>query len=225
MPQHLSAGAAELQPRPLTRTLTALRSRRAGGRRARRWRRVLAVLLTVLAAVVALRGREAPAAGVPVVAAARDLPTGAVLTAADVTTLRLQPVPDGARGDPAQVVGHTTAGPVRRGEVLTDVRLVADDGPRPGPGRVAVPVRPADPGTVALLRTGVHVAAIAVDERGRGTVLATDAVVLALAPPAGVDAGRAGADDAPLVVLAVPAGAADRLAAAALGGSVTLRWA
>ena len=73
------------------------------------------------------------------------------------------------------------AGPARRGEVITDVRLAEPVGPDPGPGRVAVPVRPADPAIVDLLGPGMHVAVLVVSEAGEASVLAADAVVLVVA--------------------------------------------
>ena len=189
-----------------------------GGRRVRRWRRVLAAILAVLAAVVALRPGAPAEVGQPVMTLARDLPAGAVLGAGDLSPARQLRPPEGARSELGSVLGRVLAGPVRRGEVLTDVRLVPSTGPDPGPGRVAVPLRPADPGMLSLLSPGMHVAALAVDATGRGVVLAADAVVLALPPP------PAGHPEQRMVVLSVPAGGADRLAATTLSGSIALRF-
>ena len=150
-------------------------------------------------------------------AASRDLPIGATLTATDVGTVRLIAPPDGAL-TPARAVGTVLSGPVRRGEVLTDARLVPAGGPRPGAGRIAVPIRPADPGTVDLLSAGMHVAVLSVDDDGRATVLAVDAVVLSIPPPPKSEPGRR------LVVLAVPPATADRVTAISLHGSLALRF-
>ena len=151
------------------------------------------------------------------VAVSRDLPIGATVTAADVITVHVVTPPDGVL-TPPQAVGAVLSGPVRKGEVLTDARLVPPGGPRPGAGRIAVPIRPADPGTVELLSPGMHVAVLSVDESGRATVLATDAVVLSIPPPPKSDPGRR------LVVLAVPLAAADRVTAISLHGSLALRF-
>ncbi len=148
----------------------------------------------------------------------RDLPAGAKLGQTDLTTARSATVPDGALRYPAQAVGHLLSGPVRKGEVLTDVRLVSADGPVPGPGRVAVPVRPADPGTIDLLSPGMHVTVLKVAENGQATVLAADAVVLAVPPPPKSDSAKR------LVVLSVPAAAADNITAAAITGAVAMRF-
>lgn len=127
-------------------------------------RRALAVLLLLAAVALALRPEPpssavAPAPpGVPVVVAGRDLPAGAVLARADLRTTDLPTaaVPAGVARDPAGLLGRTVAGPVRRGEVLTDARVV---GPGLtaglGPGTLAaVPVRLADSQSAALVRAG-----------------------------------------------------------------------
>ena len=182
-------------------------------------RQLLAVGCFVAAGVLALADQRAPGPGVSVLALIRDLPAGATLGAADLTTLQVAHPPDGAVRSSTTTAGRLLAGPARKGEIVTDVRLVPADGPAPGPGRVAVPVRPADPGTVELLHLGIHVAVIAVDADGRAQTLAADAVVLSLPPPTdtGPNAKR-------LVVLAVPTPSADRLAAAAAVDTVVLRF-
>lgn len=180
-------------------------------------RRVLAVGLVLAAGVIAL---SPPAAtdGEPVVSLTRDLPIGARLEFGDLQIVRSLQVPDGAVLDPAQIVGRELAAQARRGEVVTDVRLIDPVGPDPGPGRVAVPVRPADPAIVDLLSPGMHVAVIAVSEDGTAAPLATDAVVLVIAA-----SGERGKTDRP-IVLAVPTEAADRIVAAALAGTIALRF-
>ncbi len=207
-----------LQPHWPDRLATAARSRRRGGRRSRIARRALAAALLVAAGVLAVSDRIAPVAGTTVLTVARDLAAGTGLTQSDVTSVTLPNVPDGALRSAAQAVGHLLSGPVRKGEVLTDVRLVTAAGPDPGPGRVAVPIRPADPGTVDLLSPGVHVAVLAVPESGRAIVLATDAVVLAIPPASKTEPTRR------LVVLAVPAPVADRITATGVIGTLALRF-
>ena len=156
--------------------------------------------------------------GQPVVVLTRDLPIGARLEPQDLEVMRAEQVPDGAVGDPALAIGQILAGQARRGEVVTDVRLADPSGPQPGPGRAAVPVRPADPAIADLLEPGMHVAVILVGEAGEATVLATDAVVLVV--PDRPDRGNA---ERP-IVLAVPAESADRIVAAALAGTIGLRF-
>src|SRR4029079_6819158 len=66
-----------------------------------------------------------PAAGVPVLVAARDVPAGAVLADADLRRVQRpgRTVPAGALVSFGQVTGATVSSAVRRGEVLTDARL------------------------------------------------------------------------------------------------------
>ena len=194
-------------------------SRRKGGRLARTLRRALAVVLLAGAGALAVLPERPPDPGIPVLVFTRDLPIGSSLAAGDVALVRDPAPPDGAVADPSSVVGRTLAGAVRRGEVVTDVRLVAAAGPSAGPGRAAVPVRPADPAIVDLLEPGMRVAVLTVGEDGAVQPLAPDAVVLRVAPaPEGGPAERP-------VVLSVPVDVADRLAAATLAGSIALRFA
>jgi Flp pilus assembly protein CpaB len=203
------------------------------------WRRALArhrrLLAAGLAAGAVAAGLDAvapaPPATSPVVVAARDLAGGRPLAAGDLTLAALPPatVPDGASASPAGMVGRSLAGPVRRGEPVTDVRLlgpslVAEHGPR----YVAAPVRVADPGAVALLRPGdrVDVLAAAVDPAlasaaGAASVVAADAEVLAV--PAPLETGDA--VEGALVVLATRHDTAAELAAAQVRArlSVVLR--
>lgn len=176
-----------------------------------------AAALLLAAGVLALAGQRTAPPGTLVVTAARDLAIGTALTSSDIGTAHLTGPPDGLVTT-AQAVGAVLSGPVRRGEVLTDARLVPRGGPRPGAGRIAVPIRPADPGTVDLLSAGMHVAVLSVDDDGRATVLAPDAVVLSIPPPPKSEPGRR------LVVLAVPPAVADRVTAVSLHGSLALRF-
>jgi pilus assembly protein CpaB len=173
----------------------------------------------------------------PVLAAARDLAPGAPLAEADLVAVSLPPevVPDGALRPGAAALGRVPAGPVRRGEPLTDVRLV---GPglldALGPGLVATPVRIADGGSVGLLRAGdsVDVLAVRTAAGGVGAVdagaatpqaapVVEGAPVLSV-PDADSDAPLA---EGALLVLATDEEGAAALAAAAVAGplSVVLR--
>ncbi|MFA7513972.1 MAG: SAF domain-containing protein, partial [Mycolicibacterium vanbaalenii] len=89
-------------------------------------RRVLAGALVVLAAVAAWRG-DPQADQSDVVVTLRDLSPGIEITAADVRveTRSASTVPEGAHSDVDAVVGATLAGPTRRGEIVTDVRLLS----------------------------------------------------------------------------------------------------
>lgn len=195
--------------------------RRRGGRWPRNLRRVAAAALVLTAALLLLTPPR-PAPGRPVVVLTRGLPVGAVLQPADLTTTPLLEPPEGALADTGPAVGRILAGAARRGEVLTDVRLVDPIGPQPGPGRVAVPIRPADATVVDLLRPGMHVAVVTVTDDGAAAALVPDAVVLLVGTSEGSSGQRRDRD--PPVVLAVPQDSADQVVAAALTGTVALRF-
>ncbi len=191
-----------------------------------RWRGVLAGLLAAAAVATALPALlPEPAPGADVLVAVRDLPAGTPLADGDVVPGRLPEgvVPDGALRPGEPLVGRLLAGPVRRGEALTDVRLLGPGllaGVDPG-GRaslVAVPVRLADAASAALLRPGDRVdvlaAATSPDAPPSAAVVAAAAPVLAVPAP-GPDL------DGALVVLATPAPAAARLAAAAVSSRLS----
>jgi Flp pilus assembly protein CpaB len=195
-------------------------------------RRVLAAGLALTAIVLLLRpdapaGRTAAPAGVAVVVVARDLAAGAILTAGDVRAIGLPAtaVPVGAARDVRAVVGRILAGPVRRGEPITDARLL-------GPGltaglgpaeSTAVPVRLDDPDTAALVRPGDRVDVLGTPVQPDGAPAATgDAVTIA----AGVRVlavlrAKDGADGA-LVVVATAPSVGRRLTGAAAGHRLTV---
>lgn len=162
-----------------------------------RHRRLLAagsVAAAVAAAVQGLAPAPPPQHGVWV--AARDLPAGHLLSGGDLRRVAMPPaaVPDGAAGRAAE--GEVLAAPLRRGEPLTDVRLL---GPgllagRPA-GTVAVTVRVADPLAAVAVRAGSRVDVLALPVSGAegwrpedgSTLVAADALVLAL--PGAADGG------------------------------------
>src|SRR3954468_20224661 len=87
-------------------------------------RRSLAAVLTAVAVVAGLRAAAAPPpVRVLVPVAARDLPAGAVLRAGALAEASFAPgsVPAGVA---AGAAGRVLAAPLRRGEPVTDVRLV-----------------------------------------------------------------------------------------------------
>lgn len=187
-------------------------------RRVLRHRRLLACLgagVAVLAALQVLRPPQP--ATVAVWAAARDLPAGTVLAAEDLARVEWRPgtVPAHVVDDP---VGETVAAPVRRGEPLTDVRLVGPELVAAWPGRVALPVRLPDTGVVALLEVGDRVDLYAADPVGPGeaALLGSRLPVIALPGDAGEAGGPGALTGAPpgrLVLLAV-----DRVTAAEVAG-------
>jgi pilus assembly protein CpaB len=144
-----------------------VRLARVGARLAGWPRRLLIGVLLVAAAVLALRpdGARAPTPAIGatehVVVAARDLAAGTELAAADlrIVSMPVAIVPSGSSPRAAGLIGRVAAGAIRRGEALTDARVV---GPGLavglGPGEsAAVPVRVADPDSAALVRVGDRV--------------------------------------------------------------------
>jgi Flp pilus assembly protein CpaB len=223
-------------------------------RRAVSWHRRLLAAGLAAAAVAMAVGAMSPTAAptVAVLAAARDLPGGLPLSAGDLHSIALPPevVPAGALRPGDDVTGRLLAGPARRGEPLTDARLL-------GPGLlagypddlVAAPVRIADGGAVSLLRAGDRVDVLAADPspyssrtdpayaEGDGTgrsggsavarVVASAVRVLTVpqAPDGGPLGGGGGYVDGALVVLAVTPAVAAELASAEVSArlSVLLR--
>lgn len=194
-------------------------------------RRITAGALVVLAGVTALRSN--PDGGLAeVIVAAHDLSPGVALAEDDVRLEKhaATTLPDGSQADINAVVGSTLAGPARRGEVITDVRLLGSRLAESAAGKDAriVPLHPADSALVDLVRPGDVVDVLAAsntgpdtgpvaDSNARPRVVATGAIVVLVsakqkAPATGNDR---------VVLVALPAGAANAVAAAALVQTIT----
>ena len=206
------------------------------GARAAGWpRRVLVVALLAAAALIGLRPDPplAPVApAVPttrIVVAAHDLPAGRVLVAADLRTVPVPTavVPSHAVRAAATLVGRVAAGPMRRGEAVTDARVM-------GPGltagltageATAVPVRLADPETAALVRPGdrIDVLGVPVEPAG-GPPPAGDGDAVAVASDVRVLAVLGARDpvDGVVVVVAATEQVARRLAGGAMRHRLTV---
>lgn len=192
-------------------------------------RRLLAAGLAAASVALAITAlRPAPAPTTDVVVAAHDLAAGDTLGVSDVRTAALPPdaVPDGTFDDGDAVAGQVLAAPLRRGEPLTDVRLVGAASLRGyGKGKVGTPVRVADPGIADLLRPGSVVDVLAVptaaglQATGPAKVVAKGVRVVSV-PTARDSATQQGT----LVVLATTPKQAARLARGTSGArlSVTL---
>jgi pilus assembly protein CpaB len=208
-----------LAPRPLSRLGALVVG--PGWRRVALLRRAAAGALALFALVLAV-APGSHTGGVPVVVAAADVAAGATLRPADLAVRRwpAELVPAGALRDPVGADGRVLVGAARTGEPITDARLAGPAAALGAPaGAAAVPVRLADAGAAALLVPGSTVDVITVGaESGEPVVLAAAADVLAVLPPDSPSAGR-------LVLVAMPAGVAARVAAASLTEqvAVTLR--
>lgn len=178
----------------------------------RRWLAALLAGVAVAAGLQASFGPPPPTAGM--LTAVRDLPGGVVLRSSDLVVTEVDPdaVPAGVSPQP---VGRRLASPVRRGEPITDARLVGDGLLEGHPGLTATPVRIPDPAVVDLLRVGDRFDLLATHPEGAGTrVVAEDAVVLAIpeVEPASSAIGISGA----LVVIGTPTAVAKNVTNAAL---------
>jgi Flp pilus assembly protein CpaB len=133
--------------------------------------------------------------------AARDLPAGHRLAAGDVSAGAWPPSarPAGVVADP---VGAILAGPVRRGEPMTDARLIGAGLLTGQPvGTVAIAVRLADPGGLVGVRVGERVDVLAGASTGGAVVGAVVGAQEDMPAPARTVAEAA-------LVLAVPGSAA-----------------
>lgn len=202
---------------------------RGGVPAALRWLAATA-LVGVAAVLLSGAGTPRPGESIAVLAAARDLAPGVPLAESDVQIVRLprQVVPRGVLRPDATVNGRAPAGPVRRGEPLTDVRLM---GPAlvtkvAGHGAVAVPVRISDAGAVRLLHPGEHLDVIATpvqgQHAGRASVVATDVSVLAVPSPDSGALGEGALGEGALVVLATAPPVAKRLAESAVSARLSI---
>ncbi|MGW0159361.1 SAF domain-containing protein [Mycobacterium sp. NPDC003323] len=214
-----------LNPSALSRLRAALRpdwTRTVAARRA------AAGLLVLLAAIAALRPDPA-GERTDVLVTSRDLSPGTPLTAADVTVeSRLATtVPDGAQTEITAVLGTNLTAPARRGEVITDVRLLGSrlTAATAGPDARIVPVHLADDALVDLIRPGDVVDVLAAGGDGTGPdaapeVIATRAVVAMVSEQA---AGPTGASRR-VVLVVLPRQAANAVAGAALTGDITVTF-
>ena len=185
-------------------------------------RRTAAGVLVLLAALAALR--PDPAAGYRDVAVAvTDLRPGTALAAGDVRLEKRSAatIPDGALST-GQLVGSILAGAARRGEVLTDARVLGSRlaGLSAGPDARVVPLHLADAAVLDVVRPGDVVdvlGATAADPQARPRMLAAGAVVVTVCGAA----KNSGPGDR-VVLVALPAAAATALAGASLVQTVTL---
>jgi Flp pilus assembly protein CpaB len=212
----------------MTRTSPARRYVRDLGRAVSWHRRKLAVLAAVGAV---LTGVTAAAPDGPptitVVRATTRLDGGTTLSDSGVAVVRLPAtaVPEDALTDVAAVVGRTLLGPVAKGSVLTELDLLTPKATRAG--QVVAPLRLADPGVAALLRSGDRVDVLAAAPEGaEATVIARRVQVLTVpAPVAESGLGPGGSEEDALLLVEVDAATATRLAQAAVSAelSVVLR--
>jgi Flp pilus assembly protein CpaB len=187
-------------------------------------RRVAAGGLVVLAGVAALRPDPADA-HTDVVTATHDLSPGVTLTADDIGVERRSAtmVPDDTLRTVDAAVGATLAGPARRGEIITDARVLGSglSGLAAGPDARVVPLHLADAAVLDLIRPGDVVdvlGAVSAEPDAEPRVVATNAIVVLVS----ARGKSVGAGDDRVVLVALPAAAANALAGATLVQTVTL---
>ncbi|WP_028477641.1 SAF domain-containing protein [Nocardia sp. CNY236] len=189
-------------------------------------RRVLAAGLTVVAAVLFIRGDPATHHTV-VLVASRDLAPGRSIEADDVRSVPrpTSTLPVGAVTDSATLIGAALAGAIRQGEIFTDLRVVgarlATAASGTSEARI-VPIRLADTAVADILRAGDRVDVIAADDvqgprPGPARVLATDAAVVLVSGP---EDGHGATDR--VVLVAMDTDHATAVAAASLRNALTV---
>lgn len=186
-------------------------------------RRAAAAGLVLLAAVAAVRS-DPRSDHVDVAVAARDLAPGTALSAADVRveTRSASTLPDGAQSDVAAVIGATPAGPMRRGEVFTDARVLGSRLAElaVGPDARIVPLPLGDAALLDVIRAGDVVDVLTTHDAeadgARPRLIASNAVVVLVSQkPKGTAHDR-------VALVALPARSANEVAAASLVQAVTL---
>ncbi|MBM7793922.1 Flp pilus assembly protein CpaB [Paenarthrobacter ilicis] len=207
---------------------------RTPGRHPVRWlarnRRLAVALLLCLAAGIAVQ-QLTPDQGVrmAVLTAARDLPSGATLTASDFTdtVLPAQLELNGAIKAVSDLEGRQLSSPLGRGQIPTEADLLGPGLLTGAPlGSSAVPLRMADPASIQLLSPGqlvtvVLTAAGSYDESRSSQVLAASVPVLWTSAQGGKPGEWLGTTEMDgLMVVAADAEQAEKLAGASTQGKL-----
>jgi len=190
-------------------------------------RRLLGGSFAALAVWLVVQAATAPPPETePVWTAAHDLPSGTVLTRADLSRTGFTPgsVPAAAVRSLDKVLGRTLATPLGSGEPLTVAHLTGAERLSGYPGRAAVAVRIPDADVVALLTPGQRVALVASDPQGAAAAerIVDDAAVLAVPKPD--SRGAPSTLQGRLVVFAVPREQADEVVAAGTTRYLGVVW-
>lgn len=198
-------------------------SRRSGGRRRLDLRLVVGVVLLAAGMLGTVGLVRQAGQKTPVLVTARAVPPGQILTEADVAVAEVGLSPGVAAlsvTDRSLLVGHTAAGPLAEGQVLT-AAAVADTLPlAEGEVGMSVPANPAS-AVGGVLQPGHWVRVVATPEGGGSastTVVLDQARVIAVITP---DQTRS-VEGEGAVTLAVPQDQAPTLAGAAAQGSLDL---
>jgi len=231
-----------LQPHSRSRTSSRFNRGRPRGRSGQRGRRTgfgswiarnrrlaVALLLCVAAGIAVQELTPASEQQVSVLVAARDLPTGTHLTAADFTTVEVPPnlAISGALDSVGALVGRQLASPLGKGQIPSETSLLGPGLLTGAPvGSAAVPLRMADPSSIQLLSPGqlvsvVLTAAGSYDESQQSQVLAGPVPVLWTSAQGGKPGEWLGTGDTDgLVVVAADPQQAEKLAGASTQGKL-----
>lgn len=183
--------------------------------------RVAVAGLLVLVAVLTWPPRAADTAH-PVTVAARDVPSGAHLTADDLTVSTSSLSLD--TPSPEQALGEIVRGPIAAGEPVTRTRLAPGRGVEPDEGTVVLPLVIADERIGALLQSGDRVDVLVAPDalhEGEPEVLARQVQVLAV-PQDEARSALGGSQSGAVVLLSVPEEDAEALAGIRRSDHVTL---
>lgn len=180
-------------------------------------RRLLAAAFTALAVLTALSVLREKPDGSPVLVARRDLPSGHVVTAADLRTTLLSSASRPAHSlRRAAAIGRRVAGPMRRGEPFTDYRVL-EAGTLAGydKGSVMTVVRVDQADGLSGVHVGDRVNVVAVDPDGEtaAQIVARDVEVVTV-PPA-----SEGSDEATLGLVT-----SEKIALALASAAITSRF-
>lgn len=158
-----------------------------------------------------------------VLVAARDLEAGRTIGVDDLHGIERSTaeLPDGALTPGDDATGRVVTGPVRRGEIITDRRLLGPGlSAGLGAGLVASPVRLVDLEVAALLRPGDRVDILAATAQATTAVVIADGALVIAIPLAASEVSTR-VEPLGLVVVAVGEDTAARLAAAAASSILT----
>ena len=177
-------------------------------------RRVFAAGFAGLAVLFALAALKPSTPGSPAIVARHDLVSGTVLSAGDLRSTTLPPGGKASHSwsSPDKLLGRRIAAPMRKGEILTDYRLL-EPGLLDGydKGLVLATIHIAEPTQIAALRVGDHVNIVGSNPEGdaESTVIARRAIIASLPHMADNDSSLA-------VSLVVPESVGLKLATAGI---------
>jgi Flp pilus assembly protein CpaB len=179
----------------------------------RRWFAAAFAAIALFAAINVIASRTG--GSTPVVVAARSIPGGTTLSAADLSVVWLPAAvaAEGAFDSTDSLIGQEVAAPISKRSPVTTATLLSG-GAEVAPGKVALPVRFGDASAAAILQVGCHLDVLG-PSAGQGgfSVVAADVRVIAI--PNGGQSGSMTGRGGELVLIEVDQSQAAVIAAAA----------